>query len=94
MPYMVGIFGSDDRCSFRYEAINISCYGRRFTGNISLLKDTTNRGLSEMKTSPGKCLSNLDLAHGRTQGFQPLDDITSEVGELVHRFGHLDQGRR
>ncbi len=45
---------------------------------------------------PGTCqrLSDLDLAHGWTQGLQSLDGVSDENRESIHGRSHLNQGIR
>jgi hypothetical protein len=44
-----------------------------------------------MQACPGEDLGDLDLAQKRGKGLQTLDDVADKVGELVDRFGCLEE---
>jgi len=45
-----------------------------------------------VQAGAGENLGHFVVAHGREEGFEPLDEVGDAVGEPVHRLADLDQG--
>ncbi len=54
----------------------------------------SNRRRAQMQPGPCQRLRDLDLAHGGTEGLQPLDDVSDEIRKAIDGQAHLDQGIR
>jgi len=78
-PYVVGVLRRDG-------ALLSNRLGVCRLRSRRLLEDTPHRGRAQVQAGPRQDLRDLHLAEHGTQGFEPLDDVPHEVGELVDRL--------